>query len=397
MTQLVAALTASSREGRGATEELAKSLAQDRAAAAALQQQTVEALRNPRNDVKIFHGYDEEDYRAWMTAFTQVYPPSMPGRERLMGLWLKTGGTAKGLIEHLQTSDENYLIAVDRLEEKYGRADQVIARINRNFKAEKPVNSTEQSKDFRNIFNKIRSMVESYRQLNEPMSGSFMIEAWLEKLPRQVARKWAKATLNDHKVVEEVLDEAGNVVVAGNGLIRKGGNVEAFLEVVDEEVRTAEKLAALVKPRDDAKAANKQQQQDGKGNKAAKKPDGNSASLLAGQAGAGKPAAPAAPPAAPAQDGTGAAAAAKKKKNKKKKVNVTCQGCLNDQAGHDMAKCPVFLKLKPKERRDWAWELWRCKLCLEKSHKTNDCKSGARCNAAGCQYADRHCGLIHTP
>lgn len=356
-----------------------------------MQKATVEALRNPRADCQVYTGHDREDFRSWVTAFNQTYPENMEPKDRLLGLWKKTGGVAKELIADLPTSDDSFLVARERLEEKYGRPDQVIARINRNFKAESAVPNADDAKAFRALFNKIRSMVETYAQLDEPISGSFMIEIWLEKLPKQVARKWAKATLNDHKVVDEELDADGNVTRAGNGLTKKGGNVDAFLAVVDDEVRMSEKMATFVKPKQQQQqSSNKQQPQQQQGNK---KPGGNSASLLAAQAGGAKPA-------VPLQDGAAAAAVmaamdGKAPQQKKKKSKVTCNGCFKASAGHRMDKCGVFLKLDPKVRKAWAWELWRCKRCLEKGHKGDNCTAPVTCTANGCGYADRHHPLIH--
>ena len=100
-----------------------------------------------------------------------------------------------------------------------------MARMDRNFKAIPAVVKATDAKGLRSVFKRIRTMVFTYRQLGEPMSGSYLIGTWLEKLPVRVCSEWVKATLDDELVVEDVLDEEGNVILKGNGMVKKARNV----------------------------------------------------------------------------------------------------------------------------------------------------------------------------
>ena len=130
---------ASRDAGRSTTDRLVETLAEDRKAAAEIQARTVQMLRTPRMDCPIFSGKDSEDYANWKISFQQVYPPSMLPRERFLGLQAKIAGAAKELMAGLVAADFSYAEAMGRLDEKYGRPEQVIACLNRLFKAEKPV------------------------------------------------------------------------------------------------------------------------------------------------------------------------------------------------------------------------------------------------------------------
>lgn len=399
---------------RSATESLAQTLAEDRKSAARIQQETVQILKAPRMDCSAFHGKDEEDYEAWKTSFIQVYPATLLPKERFLGLKQKTAGAAKEVLSSLATADSSFAEAFRRLDEKYGRPDQIIARLNRRFKAEAAVYKMDDPRPLRSLFEKIRAMVFSYRQLGEPMAGSFLIEAWLEKLPKQVARKWAKATLQDYKAVEDVVDDDGNVITAGNGLVKKGGNVDAFLELVEDEVRTVEILAALTKGQSYGK--DQSRSQNDKGNSGSGRRGGNSASLLTAQGaaaqGQGQPqqqqgqamayaAAAAKPPAPAASQAAGSSGQAEgqgagKPKREGKKAQVTCADCAQGTKGHEMATCKKFLAQAVSERRRWVWDLFRCKRCLRKGHLFKKCREPVLCTDSTCQNRESHHPHLHS-
>ena len=407
VAQLVLALTDRERASRDAsqttTDRLVETLAEDRKAAAEIQARTVQLLRTPRMDCPVFSGKDSEDYANWKIAFQQVYPVTMLPRERFLGLQTKIAGAAKELMAGLAAADFSYAEAMGRLDEKYGRPEQVIARLNRLFKAEKPVSKVEDPGPLRSLFEKIRSMVATYKALNEPLSGPFMIETWLEKLPRSVARAWAKATLDDAKVEEDLLDAAGNVIRPGNGLVKKGGNVDEFMKIVEDQVRLSESMWQLTKATREAKEEEKKSKE----TTATKKQ--NSASLLTTQDGqqADSKKTYAGAVASGASGGKGS----KKQPNQQQgqqqqqqgqpgkkthqKATVTCNDCKVSKAGHLMATCPIFLKQTPVERRRWAWDLNRCKKCLQQGHFGKDCPQPVKCTASVCQFRDSHHTILH--
>ena len=62
----------------------------------------------------------------------------------------------------------------------------------------------------------------------------------MEKLPIPVRSERVKATLDDDLVVEDVVNDEGNVVNKGNRMTKKAGNVDAFLATLNRSVRMAE-------------------------------------------------------------------------------------------------------------------------------------------------------------
>ena len=412
LTAMASREEASREEGRTATDRLAAALAEASRESAELQKRTVEILRNPRMDCPNFSGDDREDFAIWRTAFEQVYPASMLARERFLGIQAKTTGPARELLAGLSACDDSYPEAMARLYDKYGRPAQVIARLNRNFKSEATVTKTDDPVKLRSICEKIKTMVFSYSQLNEPLSGSYMIEAWLEKLPRSIARAWAKATLDDVRVIEPVLDAAGNIISPGNGMTKKGGNVDEFIRMLDDQVRLAESLYSLTKTSREREAAEKKKREEDKEKEKAKKQQqqhsGNSASLLAVPDGASKSkksgkkknssnnskggggGAP-----APAADGGGAKPAASGQPQQQQRANITCSSCLNNYPGHFMAVCADFLKQPVPERRRWMWSTKRCKRCLLKGHLSDKCNKPVACTVQGCKAPLTHHPAIH--
>lgn len=371
---------------------LSRALVDERRSVVELQQKTVQALRQPRLECGTFSGGDEQDFIAWRTGFKQMYPSSMEPRERFLGLRLKTSGAARELLSSLQVVDSSYEEAMARLEAKYGTPAQVIARMNRSFKAEAAVTKTHDAKALRTMFEKIRTMVFTYRQLGEPMAGSYLIGTWLEKLPHKVRSDWVKATLDDDLVVEDVLDESGNVLLAGNGKTKKGGNVDAFLEVLNRAVRMAEGIMELAPFKD---KGDKDKDKKGDAGKSGKKGGASNSALLASGEAAGG-----AKPKTGGGKGGGGAAAPKKKASKGKQesqpyTGKICPDCQEDKAGHKMTDCQWFKKLNPSERRQVAWDLSRCKRCLDKGHFSKNCTTTGVCKAQGCRNPTKHHPLLH--
>ena len=72
---------------------------------------------------------------------------------------------------------------MSRLEAKYRTPAQIMARIDRNFRSVPAVTKATDAKGLRSIFERIRTIVFTYRQLGEPMSGSYLIGTSMEKLP----------------------------------------------------------------------------------------------------------------------------------------------------------------------------------------------------------------------
>ena len=365
---------------------LSRALADERKSVVELQNKTVQALRQPQLECGVYQGRDDQDFVAWRTAFLQLYPDTMEPSERFLGLRAKTGGAAKELLVSLQVADSSYEEAMKRLDAKYGTPAQIMARMDRNFKSVPAVKQATDSKGLRSIFERIRTMVFTYRQLGEPMSGSYLIGTWLEKLPVRVRTEWVKATLDDDLVVDDVLDEDSNVILKGNGMTKKTGNVDAFLAVLNRSVRMAEGL-------DDICPGEKRGEKEKKDNVKPGKKGGasNSALLAAGHdSGAAKPAA-----GKGAAGGGGGGAKKKAAPAKKEYTGKICEDCKNNKTGHLMQDCAWFKKLDVPSRKQVVWDLLRCKKCLEKGHTAKNCTSTEVCKAAGCRNPTKHHPMLH--
>ena len=117
------------------------------------------------------------------------------------------------MLASLQVVDSSYKEAFKRLEAKYGTPAQIMARMDRCFRVVPAVTKATDARGLCSLFERIRIMVFTYRQLGEPMSGSYLIGTWLEKMPMRVRSEWVKATLDDELVVEDVVDENRVVIL----------------------------------------------------------------------------------------------------------------------------------------------------------------------------------------
>ena len=118
-------------------------------------------------DCPTFRGTDEEDFAIWHTAFEQVYPSTMLGRERFLGLQTMVLGQAQELLTGLSASDASYDECMARLFDKYGQPAEVKARLKHNFKSEAPVKQPDDPAKLQSLYEKIRTMVFSYNLLDE--------------------------------------------------------------------------------------------------------------------------------------------------------------------------------------------------------------------------------------
>ena len=328
------------------------------------------ALRTPALECDTFKGTDRENYNSWKTAFRAVYPNTMTPSERFMGLLAKTGGAAKQLLAGLDIANSSYTEGIRRLDDAYGRKDVEIARINRLFRAEKPAGAKD-AVALRHLLQRIKDMTFTYEQLGETLSGPYIIDTWLEKMPTVVKEKW----------VEKCLDDSD-----------RRGNVDAFVRVVERQVKKAEELAVHERPAAAASASDPKKKTAPKDG-----PKINSATGLVANAEAKRGTPDATGGARPKSKGTKAknGSGKKKKSSKKSKANFTCDDCKSKSPTHDMTKCKEFLKQDVAQRKAWAFESGRCLRCLLPGHFGRDCTSGLTCQKAGCEYRQTHHTLLH--
>ena len=55
-----------------------------------------------------------------------------------------------------------------------------------------------------------------------------------------------------------------------------------------------------------------------------------------------------------------------------------------------MADSQWFKKLNPAERMQVAWDLSKCKRCLDKGHISKNCMTTGVCKAQGCRDPTKH-------
>ena len=355
---------------------LANVLQEDRREARRQQENAYAMIRVPHVDCEVFTGADDQEYARWKTAFLQIYPSSIPPAERFLGLQGKTGGAAKELLMALPVTGASYAEGIKRLDEKYGTSSYEIARLNRQFRAEPPVTRTEDTVALRSLYEKVRSMVFTYRELKEPLAGPYMIEVWLDKFPKSIAWSWVKATSGE----------------ADDGSASKAADVDAFLKLVAREVKQAESYQSLLRARTkpekekEKEKPNKPEKKGDGGNSQGKAKPASSASLLAASDGGG----------AGTSGKSGSSGKSSSGKSKKTQpVNITCQDCRTKKSGHGLDTCQAFQKLTLGQKKRWCFALGSCMRCLKGGHWAKNCASPVKCTASGCGKPDFHHPMLH--
>lgn len=151
-----------------------------------------DSVRLPSIDLPVFSG-QREHWLEWFDKFNALIHrrTSLPVIQKFEYLKVSLRGAALGLIDSLPTTEDNYAIAYDMIEQRYNNPKLLVQQHTRELFELKQV-EVESSNGLRNLFDAARKHLRCLENLKQPVSSwdAMLIHLMANKLDSTTRREW---------------------------------------------------------------------------------------------------------------------------------------------------------------------------------------------------------------